>query len=163
MRDVELLVRYFAFSDGLADYNGNLKSFLDDECKRLNGGWASAEWNIRDKAEQMEEAINASYEIFGSNTFRKFDGETYETRFNRAIFDIVVHYFADSAIRKSALAKKAKAKSAFEALSTDGAFMKSIETTTKSIDATRTRFRTWGNALSKALGIKVVVPSIGKP
>jgi hypothetical protein len=35
MRDVELFVRYIAFQDSLSSYKGNLKSFLDDECKRL--------------------------------------------------------------------------------------------------------------------------------
>jgi hypothetical protein len=161
MRDVELFVRYIAFNDSLAEYKGNLKAFLDNECKRLNGRWASDESDIRQKAGQMEEAINASYEIFGDDAFRKFDGHVYESRFNRAIFDIVAFYFTDKIVRKSALTKKAKVKSAFESLGTNSAFVKSVETTTKSVDATRTRFLTWAQALSKALGIKVTPPSIG--
>jgi len=163
MRDVELFVRYIAFNDSLAEYKGNLKSFLDDECKRLNSRWASDELDIRQKAAQMEEAISASYDIFGDNAFRKFDGQGYETRFNRAVFDIIVFYFADNVVRKAALAKKTKVKNAYEALSANSAFVKSVETTTKSVEATRTRFLTWGHALSKAVGIKITLPTIGKP
>src|SRR6266436_10312195 len=101
MRDVELFLRYVAFQYSLDTYTGNLKAFLDDECKRLN----------------------------------------------RAVFDILIYYFSDEAVRKSALAKKAKVKSAYEALSNNSAFIKSLETTTKSVDATRTRFLTWGQTL----------------
>jgi hypothetical protein len=70
--------------------------------------------DIRQKAAQMEEAISASYDIFGDNAFRKFDGQGYETRFNRAVFDIIVFYFADNVVRKAALAKKTKVKNAYE-------------------------------------------------
>jgi hypothetical protein len=163
MRDVELFVRYIAFQHSIDAYSGNLKTFLDGECKRLNNRWTTDEADIRHMAEQMEAAISASYDIFAKGTFRKYDGHNYEARFNRAVFDIIVYYFANEAIRKAALTKKTRVKSAYEALSANAAFAKSIETTTKSVDATRTRFRTWGQTLSKALGAKITLPSIGKP
>jgi hypothetical protein len=163
MRDVELFVRYIAFQYSIDKYSGNLKLFLDNECKRLNDHWANDEADIRHKAEQMEAAISASYDIFSNNAFRKYDGHGYETRFNRAVFDIIVYYLANDAIRKSALARKTRVRNAYEALRTNAGFVKSIESTTKSIDATRTRFRTWGQTLSKALGIKITLPSIGRP
>lgn len=163
MRDVELFVRYVAFQYSLDTYTGNLKTFLDDECKRLNSRWTTDEPDIRHKAEQMEAAISASYDIFGDNAFRKYDGHNYEIRFNRAIFDILIYYFANDTVRNSALSKKTKVKNAYEALSTNSAFIKSVETTTKSVDAARTRFLTWGQTLGKATGVKVTLPSIGKP
>jgi hypothetical protein len=161
MRDVELFVRYIAFQYSLDTYTGNLKTFLDNECKRLNSRWTTDESDIRHKAAQMEAAISASYDIFGDDAFRKYDGHNYETRFNRAVFDILIYYFSDDAVRNSALAKKTKVKNAYEALSTNSAFIKSVETTTKSVDATRTRFLTWGQTLGKAVGVKVTLPSIG--
>jgi hypothetical protein len=163
MRDVELFVRCIAFRDSLSTYTGNLKTFLDDECGRLNSKWTTDEADIRQKVAEMESAIAASFDIFGDNAFRKYDGKSYETRFNRAVFDIMVYYFANDAVRKAALAKKSKVRSAYEALSTDAAFVRSVETTTKSLDATRRRFSMWGNALGKAVGVKVTIPSIGKP
>ncbi len=162
MRDVELFVRFFAFQYSLATYNGNLKSFLDDECRQLNSKWASDESKVRAKAAEMEAAISASYDIFGEDAFRKYDGETYEGRFNRAVFDIIVFYFVNEEIRRRALMKKASVKRAYETLSGNSTFLRSIETTTKSVEATRTRFTTWGQALNKTLGINITLPSVGK-
>lgn len=162
MRDVELFVRFFAFQDSLATYDGNLKSFLDDECRRLNNRWASEEPGVRAKAAEMEAAIRASYEIFGKDAFRKYDGATYERRFNRAVFDVIVFYFVNEENRSRALTKKPEVKKAYETLSKTSAFLRSIETTTKSVEATRTRFTAWGQALGKGLGIKITSPSIGK-
>lgn len=156
-------MRYVAFQYSLNTYKGNLKTFLDNECNRLNDKWTTDESDIRHKADQLEASISASYDIFGENAFRKYDGHIYETRFNRAVFDIIIFYFANDVIRKSALSKKAKVKKAYETLSTNSAFVKSVETTTKSVEATQTRFLLWGQALSKTLGIRFALPSIGKP
>lgn len=161
MRDVELFVRFYAFQDSLGTYNGNLKSFLDDECKRLNSKWSSEESKVRAKAAEMEAAINASYDVFGQDAFRKFDGHTYEGRFNRAVFDIIVYYFVNPEIRSKALAKKSTVKKSYETLSSNTAFLRSVETTTKSVEATRARFTMWGQTLGKALAMKIALPSIG--
>jgi hypothetical protein len=111
----------------------------------------------------MESAIGATYEVFANDAFRKYDGRQYETRFNRAVFDIIVYYFANDAIRKAALTKRAKVKNVYEALSANNEFVRSVETTTKSVDATRIRFRTWGETLSKALGTHITLPSLDMP
>lgn len=162
MRDVELFVRFFAFQHGLSTYSGNLKVFLDDECRRLNSRWATDELKVRTKAVEMEAAISACYDIFGESAFQKYDGIAYEGRFNRAVFDIMVYYLVDEDIRRRALAKRAAVKKAYEVLSSDSAFLRSIETTTKSVEATRIRFTTWGQGLSKVLGIKITMPQVGK-
>jgi hypothetical protein len=163
MRDVELFVRYMAFQFSIRSYTGNLKAFLDDECKRLNSRWTTDEQSVREKAEEMESAITAAYDIFATCAFQKYDGVAYEGRFNRAVFDIIVYYFANDAIRKAALSKKTKVKNAYEGLSNNAAFIKSVESTTKSVEATRARFSLWGQALAPALGIKISVPVIGRP
>lgn len=163
MRDVELFVRYVAFQNNIHSYSGNLKKFLDDSCNRLNGEWVAMEAEIKEQAARMESGIRTAYDIFRSHTFRKLSEDTYETRFNKAIFDIVVYYFADESIRKKASAKKTNVKAAFERVSHDPAFLRSIELTTKSIQATGTRFRLWGQQLGRALGSKVTIPQIGTP
>lgn len=60
-------------------------------------------------------AISAWYEVFAINSFRKYDTDGYETRFNRAVFEIIVYYFANDAHRRAALTKNAKVKAAYEA------------------------------------------------
>jgi len=162
MRDVELFVRFMAFQYALQKYSGNLKRFLDDECEELNKQWPTQETTILEKAAQMEEAIGAAYEVFDDDAFRKWDGVQYENRFNKAVFDIVVYYFARERVRKRALAKKAKVKAAYQSLSRNVAFVKSLETTTKSVNATATRFRLWGDQLAKTLVMQVDLPKIGK-
>lgn len=87
--------------------------------------------------------------------------EKYENRFNRAVFDIVTYYFAQEHVRKKALSMKEKVKVGYQAVSSDPAFVKSLETTTKSIGATATRFQLWGKRLAKTLGVKVEIPKLG--
>jgi hypothetical protein len=162
MRDVELFVRYIAFQYNLEGYSGNLKKFLDDECKNLNQRWSAEEPEIRRKAAEMEEAIDATYQIFSDNAFEKWDGEKYENRFNRAVFDITTYFFSQERTRNKALSMKPKVKASYQSLSQDVAFRKSLETTTKSIGATATRFQLWGKRLSKTLLTQVEIPKFGK-
>ena len=148
--------------NNIASYSGNLKKFLDDTCKKLNDSWSVEETIIRQQADELESAIRTAYAIFGQHAFRKRDDDAYETRFNKAIFDIIVYYFASDGVRKKATTKKSSVKAAFETLSSDAAFLRSIELTTKSIQATSTRFRLWGQQLGKTLGMELVLPQIGQ-
>ncbi len=161
MRDVELLVRYYAYKNFISNYSGNLKEFLDDTCKALNAQWKTRETQIRQQAEQLERAITATFKIFGKGLgFRKWDGKSFERRFNRAVFDIMVYYFSQSAVRNEALKSKNKVKAAFQQICADApAFLRSLETTTKSIEATSLRFSRWGRTL-KLVGIPAQIPRL---
>lgn len=161
MRDVELLVRYFAFRNRISVYAGNLKKFLDDTCNELNRDWGVKKNEIRRQAEEFDAAVETAFVIFGENAFRKYDGDQYERRFNRAVFDVITYYFSVETIRKKAAASKTKVRTSFEQLcarNTD--FLRSIETTTKSKEATAIRFRAWGAVLKTAIGISIEIPSI---
>jgi hypothetical protein len=163
MRDVELLVRYFAFRNSLSSYSGNLKQFLDDSCKQFNKDWINKRSTIETQTQEFEAAVGAAFEIFGENAFRKWDGRAYERRFNRAVFDVLIYYFSDDVIRKKSLGSKGKVKSAFEQLCVnDQEFLRSIETTTKSKEATGSRFTAWGKALQKTLALRFALPQITK-
>jgi hypothetical protein len=161
MRDVELLVRYYAYQNFITEYSGNLKDFLDTTCKRLNQRWSKHQSRIEAQANQFERAISATVKVFGKeSSFRKWDGQRFERRFNRAVFDIMVYYFSKKDIRTKALGSKRKVRSAFQALCTDRPeFIKSVETTTKSLQATWIRFSRWGRALRK-LGFSVDIPRL---
>lgn len=93
MRDAELMVRYFAFRNFLTSYRGNLKTFLDDTCAELNRDWKAFAGNADAQLREMENSIEATFKIFGpENAFRKWDGNKYERRFHRAIFDVMTFY-----------------------------------------------------------------------
>jgi hypothetical protein len=163
MRDVELLVRYFAFRNRIGVYAGNLKKFLDDTCNEFNKDWRARSAELQKQAKDFDSAVETAFVIFGENAFRKYDGSTYERRFNRAVFDVITYYFALEAVRKKAAGNKLKVRSAFEQLCTKNAdFRRAIETTTKSREATTTRFRQWGAVLKKATGASFEIASIGK-
>jgi hypothetical protein len=160
MRDAELLVRFFAFKNFLPKYKGNLKSFLDDTCAELNEQWAKREDHLKEQADQLEEAISASFAIFGEDhAFRKWEGGNYERRFNRAVFDTMVFYFSDPKIRDRALAQAKGVEADFKRVcETDLEFRRSIETTTKSLEATATRLSVWGRTLAKRVKLAFATP-----
>ena len=153
MRDVELVVRYFAFQIYLADYRGNLKKFLDDTCDDLNKRWQTEEKQLREIAIQMDEAIKAAVIIFThKDVFKKWDGARFEKHLNRAVFDVVASSLTDPKIRSAAVKEKAKIIQAFKRTCLDKEFRSAIESTTKSKTAVRNRFSKWFKALGSVIG-----------
>ncbi len=162
MRDVELLVRFYAFKNYIEHYTGNLKQFMDTTCLIFNKGWDESQGLLKAQADEMEKAIEATYRIFGSlGAFRKWDGEKYQSRRNRAVFDIMIFYFSEPQVRALALEKSEMVRDAFKELCSHTDFVRTIEATTKSLGATQLRLTAWGEALSSAIGSPVKTPHIG--
>ncbi len=161
MRDAELLVRYFAFTNFLARYTGNLKAFLDDTCKQLNEEWHNQEDKIKNDFNEFENAHGAIREVFQANAYRKWTGGAFENRFNRAIFDILIYVFRRPDVRNTLLMNQnpEQVVNIFKQLcENDQEFLSSIEQTTKSIRATHTRLSHWCNQINQAFGVNVHVP-----
>jgi hypothetical protein len=158
MRDVELVVRYYAFNLRLAEYKGNLKKFLDDTCDQLNKAWGSEEQSVRDVAARFDQSVETAIKIFSrSNVFRKWDGVRFEKVINRAVFDVVANSLSDQNIRAAAVREKEGVLSAFKDVCVDEAFRSAVESTTKSKEAVTTRFSKWYGALGHALGKKIAL------
>ena len=160
MRDIELMVRYFAFKYFINSYAGNLKLFLDDSVKTLNKQWQANSEDFISSANSMNDAIEAAYTIFGENAFRKYKNGAFDNKFNRAIFDIMTYYFSDQAVRNIALEHSHDVLQGFKYLSSDIQFVSSFETSTKNVNQTSYRFTKWGEKLSDVLGIDIVKPNI---
>lgn len=161
MRDVELFIRYFAFRRYIQQYNGNLKNFLDTVCKNLNKEWTTEQERIKQEGVEFERALETTFEIFGQDSFRKWNGDKFESRFNRAIFDIMVFYFHLENISRQAVKKKECLISSFkDACVNDNDFRTSIQTTTKSIQATCLRLSKWATLLNECLDDKVPIPKL---
>lgn len=161
MRDVEILIRYFAFKYYLAKYAGSLQAFLDYTCGKLNDEWSELKDRAYKDFEEMKLAIHATREIFGNNyAFKKYKNGKYEDKYNRAIIDIMLFYFSQPIYRKAALQRANNVKSAFENLcKSDVKFLASLETSTKSVSAVQCRFNTWGNTLNSALNTEYAIPT----
>ena len=161
MRDVEVVVRFFGLAFFLSDYAGNLKDFLDKTCFKLNEAWSEDETRIRAEAESLNGAVDATLEIFNGSAFRRWNGERFEGRFNRAVFDVMTYYFKRPALAESARAKAQEVVQAFQTLSeTDHRFDDALATTTKTVTATGHRLEAWGIRLGEVLGVDVPVPAL---
>ncbi|PKV85932.1 DUF262 domain-containing protein [Streptomyces sp. TLI_146] len=159
MRDVEIMLRYFAFRYRLDSYTGNLKGFLDSTVNQLNEAWPENEDEIRETGRGCERAIRTTFEIFGENSFYRWSDGDYEGRFNRAVFDIMTYYFTDTEVADLATSMRSDVEHAFRRLCDDNPrFVESIQTTTKTPLATHRRLALWGAALEEAIQTSVRVP-----
>lgn len=164
MSDVELTVRYLAFKDSDNEYRGNLKDYLDKYCRQKNESFNQVE--LEQQLSTFEKSIEAARKVFGTKAVsRKWiaDKKDFDTRFNRAIFDVIIGSFSHGDFREWALKNKEKVQMAFiDLCSNDHRFVTSIETTTKSTSATRYRFEKWYETARQISGITLALPKIAK-
>ena len=165
MSDVELAIRFLAFRDQQTEYNGDLKMFLDEFCRNKNADFSAdaQQYQVYNAIlSEMNDAINAGLQEFGENTFcRKFSDGQYETRFNRAVFDVLVGALSYRNIRDWVSANQGAMKQLYETVCTNRAeFVKSVETTTKSRESTQFRFQIWYEAVELMTGHAVPAPKI---
>lgn len=156
MRDAEILLRYLAYFNFMDQYAGNLKQFLDLTTRQLNESWNDREAELSEQVEQMEQALAFAKNAFGERDYlRKWNGETFESRKNKAVFDIMLHYFSRPDLREALADQGPAIKARFIDLCNEDEFRTSIETTTKSMDANRIRFNRWGEALQEMSGLNL--------
>lgn len=160
MRDVELVLRWFAYKNFAKNYNGELKTFLDRTTSQFNENWNAVKTSVVIQAAEFEKSLEATRQIFGkSGEIRKWNGSEYERPINRAVFDIMTYYFSDPTIRAEAIKNAAAVKKAFEdECDNNREFLTSLVATTKSINANKTRFKVWADILSKITGLPINSP-----
>ena len=135
-----------------------MKVFMDQTCERLNKEWGEYESSVIFSAKQFELAISMTYDIFGSNAFKKYASDKFENRNNRAVMDIMLFYFSQKDGKFDFLSLAKEIVDAFTNLcSTDTLFLRSLESSTKSLEATATRLIRWGEELRR-IGCPVRVP-----
>lgn len=154
MRDSELVLRYLAFESDLKHYDGNLKKTLDQTLKHFEDNWSKTQSELHSMLSTFEFALKTSKEVFGDKVFRKWIGNRYEPRINRAIFDVLVRFFSDPQIASQSVSNKDTVERAFQNLCSNPEFKSAIESTTKSIGATQTRMALWGGTLADLLNKK---------
>lgn len=165
MRDVEIVIRYFSYKYFIENYDGNLKKFFDQTVQNLNQRWEAESQEISDSANQLNSAIDFTIELFGTSkiAFSKWNGDSFQGNFNRAIFDIMVFYFSIPEVREEIIQnnRQENVVESFQNLCVDDPdFLTSFEHTTKSMGNTDKRFSTWGNTLADLLDTLIPVPSV---
>ena len=151
MRDSELVLRFIAFDRGYENYKGDLKAFLDESVKHFETIGDEIDAELDAGFLRLDSALNATVAIFGKDAFRKWTGDRYERRINRAIFDVIIRFFAEPKIVAAAQGKSDAITTAFKEVCTDAPFRSAVEKTTKSIEATKTRTNKWGQKLAAIL------------
>ena len=160
MRDTEILLRALAFALVPETYAGNLKKFLDDTCEGFNATWSERGPQVVEAADAIEEATSLALKIFTPRiAFSRYRNDQFERRFNRAVYDVIVHSLAQESVGVAAAKEPNKVIGALrEVCETDQRFVTSITSTTKSRENTAYRFTRWAEVLSEALGVPVQVP-----
>lgn len=158
MRDSELLLRYFAFKGFLVSYKGDLKNFLDSTCKLYNERWPSCEAEVNQQYEDFIASHETVKAIFAGHAYRKWTGQQYESRFNRAVFDVMILAFSHSEVRKLAVGHYEDIEQAYKEVCSESAFLTAVEATTKSMDATVTRLAAWYEKLNNLIGAGLGIP-----
>lgn len=154
LRDMEILARYLAFYFFVEDYSGNLKKFIDKSFSVLNRDWVSMQSRVQDAAVEFEESYALSTQIFSESLpFRKWNGDGWENRFNRAIFDAVMYSLKKSDDRRKISENCDVVLSLFKEVCLDPDFRDSIERTTKTTTALVMRTNKWCESL-KSIGIE---------
>lgn len=156
MRDSEIVLRFIAFERNYPAYDGDFKAFLDAPVKYFNTDWSGRKAELDLILERLETALDISAKVFQpGEIFRKWNGERFERRMNRALFDAVARYFTDKTLEQPAIAARDAIAERLKQLCVDNAeFKRSIELTTKTPLAVKTRLSLWGAALAEELGMR---------
>lgn len=154
MKDTELVLRFFAFQRNLVNYDGKLKEFLDETTKYFQEQFTTNNMNeITKLFEQLKLSINITKTIFNDDSFRKYNGDSYEKNINRAIFDIMAYFFANDSISELLVTYQCQIKNKFEEICTNNQdFQNSINARVSSKWAIFTRIDIWGNEIARIIG-----------
>lgn len=155
LRDAEILLRYIAFSLYGAEYTGNLTPFLDTKMNTINEQWANMRGPVEDLTRAFNHATTDLIAALATKVGRKFTDKGWETRFNRALYEVEVYYAAR--MPDGLLAGEGERfRTAFETLCvTKPEFIDSIETSTKNIDKYYTRFTLFRDMINETFGLAI--------
>lgn len=156
MRDAEMLLRFIAFKENLEQYAGNLRAFLDSACSTGQAAWRErGQGYFETLASTLEATINRTFEAFGRDeAFRRFEGDSYNRRFNIAVYDLMTLVLSDPKLTDELFeSHRERIKGAYEDLCrTEPGFQQSLQVSTKTIPATAGRLKTFGTAIEAIIG-----------
>lgn len=158
LRDAELLLRFISLRIFGNDYDGNLMPFLDGSMSKVNKKWGLYSSQVDALYQSFNRATKFLLEVFPDyKVGRKFTSGKWESRFNRALFEVQAFYFSLLDPEQLDSIDKCVVVDAFRALCNgDDLFQQSIETSTKTIENYETRFSKFQECMNNSLGLDVV-------
>ncbi|HXM49839.1 MAG TPA: DUF262 domain-containing protein [Pyrinomonadaceae bacterium] len=155
LKDVEIVLRFIAIILFADRYKGNLKKFLDDAMKSVTVNWDKSKPQVEQVYEELNRAIGNLREVLGIGLVgRKFVDGTWESRFNRVLFEVEAFYFRMIPASKLGVGKK-KFISGLQKLFEDAEFRSSVEVTTKTNDRYELRFSRFQELVNTSFGTAI--------
>lgn len=160
MRDVELLLRLMALMEYAPFFRGDLKRFLDSSMQRFSDGWPLNRAVVEGYLARIDAAI-ARLKKFSEvrHIGRKITDGKYESRFNKAVFEVEVLCFDRLSDDDLTEVNITKFREVLGTLFDRPEFRTSIEATTKTVPQYRTRFDQFATAMRAAFGKEIALPS----
>jgi hypothetical protein len=157
LRDVEIVLRYLAFSKFGGEYQGNMKRFLDYAMRRFSQQWNQDPVPIQTDLHQFNQATQRALSILGDKQVgKKFVGGRWEGRFNKSLFEAEIYYIAripDGAVNVDANGRFTDGlKNLCE---NDARFRASIEATTKTVENYLIRFEALRALVNGSYGLNI--------
>jgi hypothetical protein len=160
MRDVEILARFIAFHFFGDRYPGRMKGFLDMAFDELNSKWRMRQRDIEAAVADFESGLLSLMQLFGKNLARKPGSR----QFNRAIFDALIYYHSQPAVRDALAGHDQQLVDEYADLLAAGSdFATAIESDTASPHNTLTRLQVWADRLNSIAGLHLSAPPIPLP
>lgn len=154
LRDAELLLRFIAIKMFGRQYSGDLSRFLDSTMRTLNQNWDNKFEEVEFVTKHFHEATETLLNVFPDRKVaRKYDPgkNRFETRFNRALYEVEVFYFGLLSVEEATSNHEAFIE-AFQKLCEDADFMESISTTTKTTENYYRRFSMFQSVVNAVYG-----------
>ncbi|QIZ72856.1 DUF262 domain-containing protein [Oxynema aestuarii] len=158
MHDCEMILRFFAFHFHLSEYKGTLARFLD---RYLESGINFDEETLEQHRALFRQTIDDVYYVFEDRAFRRYTLENgWEKSLNRAIYDVVMLFFA-RLNSEDIRAMKDEIVEALKQVCQDPEFCEAITSSTKNKDRIQMRLDKWREALLN-IGLDVPYLQVGQ-
>lgn len=157
LADVEIILRSLSMDLFGKKYTGNLKQFLDSSMQSITKDYTEKE--IDEEYGYFNFGVKNCENVFSPKQIgRKMTAGKWETRFNRVLFE-VENYFFKHLDEDVVIRKKAKFLKEFaDLVQNDTLFRSSIESTTKSVENTKLRFKKFQGLIKKVFGEDIQTP-----
>ena len=154
MRDVEAVLRFFAFHDGFAQYRNPLKRFLDQAAECYSN---REEPEIPPLRTLFRQTVDLCNQVFGETAFRFYtvraDGGAWSRSRNAALQDAVLYAFGTRLNQRQAIIQNADAirEALINLMVNDGDFQANCDQHTSDTLKVQGRIRTWERELDEVL------------
>lgn len=153
LRDIEVLLRLMAFMRDAKNYHGNLRLFLDNEMRLFNKEYSKSKVLLEHLYEVILTTIELLKSVYGDYQLigRRYKNGSFESRFNRVIFEVQVFYFCKIPTICICEDKNRQFVELFIRLcEQDTAFKTSIEGSTKNMDNYKLRYTRFEEIVNQA-------------